>query len=184
MPLKSWIAVVLTLVIAIGSITPLDSASAWGGGGGGGGTGGGGGGSSGGSTGAGGGSGGGTGGGPSGGSGGTDGGSPGGASPGGGEGTDGGLGAGSGPGTGGGDPRHERTRSARPTNPPNPPSPLRFGLAPAQQRTLDAFRQCAGGGSVIDQLRLDGSFTFQAPTQSDARRIEQCMGHLGYAFQY
>jgi hypothetical protein len=89
-----------------------------------------------------------------------------------------------GPGSYTGDPRHVRTRSARPTGPSSAPSALGFRLAPAQERTLDAFRTCdRRSGALIDQLRVDGSFTFQAPTQADARDIETCMMRLGYGFE-
>lgn len=58
------------------------------------------------------------------------------------------------------------------------------GLTRAQERTWDAFGQCATRGAMIDQLRVDGSFTFQSTTQSDARTIKDCMTRIGYRFSY
>jgi len=37
---------------------------------------------------------------------------------------------------------------------------------------------------LIDQLRVDGSFTFQATLQSDVRAIKTCMTRIGYRFDY
>lgn len=159
------VAALLMVTTAVGWTLPIDLVSAWGGGG----------------------SAGGAGGGPGGGSAGGGGGGTGGAgdgSAGGGYDADGGVGAGVAPGSFTGDPRNERTRSARPTDPWSPPGAPRFRLAPPQQSTWDAFRKCARNGGVIEQLRVDGSFTFQAPTQSDAREIESCMAPLGYGFEH
>jgi hypothetical protein len=75
------------------------------------------------------------------------------------------------------------TRGARPTGPSSAPGTLGFRLAPAQELTQDAFRTCDRSGALIDQLRVDGSFTFQAPTQADARDLETCMMRLGYGFE-
>jgi hypothetical protein len=58
------------------------------------------------------------------------------------------------------------------------------GLTRAQERTWDAFGQCATRGAMIDQLRVDGSFTFQANSQSDARTTKECMTRIGYRFEY
>jgi hypothetical protein len=57
-------------------------------------------------------------------------------------------------------------------------------MTPAQERTWDTFRACAPNGALIDQLRIDGSFTFQATRQSDARAIKTCMTRIGYRFEY
>ena len=56
------------------------------------------------------------------------------------------------------------------------------GLTLAQERTWDAFHQCATRGAVIDQLRYDGSFTFEATDRSDVLRIQSCMTRVGYRF--
>jgi hypothetical protein len=37
---------------------------------------------------------------------------------------------------------------------------------------------------LLDQLRLDGSFTFQATLQSDVHTIKRCMTQMGYRFDY
>jgi hypothetical protein len=165
-----WVAALLVVTTAVSWTAPIDVVSAGGGGGGGGGSAGG--------------SGGGNGGGSAGGEAGGGTGGAGDGSAGGGQGADGGLGAGVAPGSYTGDPRHVRTRSARPTDPSSRPGAAGFRLAPPQQRTWDAFRRCARNGAVIEQLRVDGSFTFQAPTQSDARGIEDCMVRLGYGFEH
>lgn len=57
-----------------------------------------------------------------------------------------------------------------------------IGLTRAQERTWDAFGQCATRGAVIDQLRVDGSFAFQSGTSSDARTIKDCMTRIGVRF--
>ena len=167
------VAALLVVTTAVAWTVPIDLVSAWGGGGSAGGAGGG----------TGGGAGGGTGGGSAGGGGGGTGGA-GDGSAGGGYDADGGLGSGVAPGSFTDDPRNVRTRSARPTDPWSPPGAPRFRLAPPQERTWDAFRRCARNGAVIEQLRVDGSFTFQAPSQSDAREIESCMAPLGYGFEH
>jgi len=59
-----------------------------------------------------------------------------------------------------------------------------FGLTVAQERTWDAFRSCAPNGAFLDQLRVNGSFTFQATLQSDVGAIKSCMTRLGYRFDY
>jgi hypothetical protein len=59
-----------------------------------------------------------------------------------------------------------------------------FGLTQAQERTWDAFQSCAPNGAVLDHLRLDGSFTFQATLQSDVQTIKSCMAQIGYHFDY
>jgi hypothetical protein len=51
-------------------------------------------------------------------------------------------------------------------------------------RTWDAFRSCAPNGAFLDQLRVDGSFTFQATLQSDVHAIKTCMTRVGYRFEY
>jgi len=58
------------------------------------------------------------------------------------------------------------------------------GLTRAQERTWDAFGQCATSGAMLDQLRVDGSFTFQSATQADARTTKDCMSRIGYRFDY
>jgi hypothetical protein len=71
------------------------------------------------------------------------------------------------------------------TSPDPLPRPQSSGaLTRAQERTWDAFGQCATNGTMIDQLRVDGSFTFQSNTQSDARTTKDCMTRLGYRFDY
>ncbi len=37
---------------------------------------------------------------------------------------------------------------------------------------------------MIDQLRVNGSFTFQATMLSDVRAIKSCMTRMGYRFDY
>jgi hypothetical protein len=56
------------------------------------------------------------------------------------------------------------------------------GMTLAQERTWDAFHQCATRGAVLNQLRFDGSFTFEAGTRSDVYAIESCMTQLGFNF--
>jgi hypothetical protein len=56
------------------------------------------------------------------------------------------------------------------------------GMTVAQERTWDAFHQCATRGAMLDQLRFDGSFTFEAGSQSDVYAIEGCMTRLGFNF--
>src|SRR6266540_1707058 len=56
------------------------------------------------------------------------------------------------------------------------------GLTLAQARTLDSFHQCATRGAVIDQLRVDGSFTFEATNGADVNTIQNCMTRIGYRF--
>jgi hypothetical protein len=63
-----------------------------------------------------------------------------------------------------------------------PPESASFGLTRSQERTLDAFRSCATPGALIDQLHIDGSFTFQATMQADVYKIKDCMGRSGYRF--
>jgi len=63
------------------------------------------------------------------------------------------------------------------------PAPA-FRMTPAQERTWDTFRACAPNGALIDQLRVDGSFTFQATLQSDVHAIKTCMTRIGYRFDY
>ncbi len=63
------------------------------------------------------------------------------------------------------------------------PAPA-FRMTPAQERTWDTFRTCAPNGALIDELRVDGSFTFQATLQSDVRAIKTCMTRIGYRFDY
>jgi hypothetical protein len=59
-----------------------------------------------------------------------------------------------------------------------------FRMTPAQERTWDTFRTCAPNGALLDELRVDGSFTFQATLQSDVRAIKTCMTRIGYRFDY
>ena len=56
------------------------------------------------------------------------------------------------------------------------------GMTLAQERTWDAFHQCATRGATLDRLRFDGSFTFEAGSQSDVYAIESCMTRLGFNF--
>jgi hypothetical protein len=56
------------------------------------------------------------------------------------------------------------------------------GMTLAQERTWDAFHQCATRGAVLDQLRFDGSFTFDAGSRTDVLAIESCMTQLGFNF--
>jgi len=37
---------------------------------------------------------------------------------------------------------------------------------------------------MLDELRVDGSFTFQSTLQSDVRTIKDCMTQAGYRFTY
>jgi hypothetical protein len=59
-----------------------------------------------------------------------------------------------------------------------------FRLTIAQERTWDAFRKCAPDSAFLDQLRPDGSFTFQALTRFDVNKIQNCMRMAGYRFDY
>lgn len=71
------------------------------------------------------------------------------------------------------------------TSPVSFPRPLSSGgLTRDQERTWDVFGHCATRGSMIDQLRVDGSFTFQSNTQSDARTTRHCMMRMGYRFDH
>jgi hypothetical protein len=54
----------------------------------------------------------------------------------------------------------------------------------AQRRTWDAFRRCAASGAILDQLRVDGSFTFRTESVYDAQTLKQCMSLVGYRFDY
>jgi len=56
------------------------------------------------------------------------------------------------------------------------------GMTLAQERTWDAFHQCATRGAMLDQLRFDGSFTFDAGSRSDVIAIHSCMSRIGYNF--
>jgi hypothetical protein len=56
------------------------------------------------------------------------------------------------------------------------------GMTLAQERTWDAFHQCATRGAMLDQLRFDGSFTFEAGSRSDVLAIQSCMSRIGYNF--
>jgi hypothetical protein len=66
------------------------------------------------------------------------------------------------------------------------PSGLRtiLTLTVAQHRTWDAFRRCAPAGAILEQLRVDGSFTFRTESVSDSQTIKQCMSRVGYRFDY
>lgn len=64
------------------------------------------------------------------------------------------------------------------------PAPSFFGLTKAQERTWDTFRSCAPNGAMLDQLGVDGSFTFQATLLSDVHSIKTCMTQAGYRFTY
>ena len=56
------------------------------------------------------------------------------------------------------------------------------GMTLAQERTWDAFHQCATRGAMLDKLRFDGSFTFEAGSRSDVMAIQSCMSRIGYNF--
>src|SRR6266850_1903745 len=172
----------LVVMITLSGVMSVNDSWAWGSGSGGGGAGG---------------SGGGSGGGGGGGAGG--GGGGGGGAGGGGGGTGGGGGGGGGAGSGGGDggggsatavgagslpgdawvaadaETGKRLASTGAFSFSRPPSLSLIGLTPAQERTWDAFRSCAPNGAFVDQLRPDGSFTFQATLQSDVHTIKSCM---------
>ena len=57
-------------------------------------------------------------------------------------------------------------------------------LTVAQRGTWDAFRRCAPSGTILDQLRVDGSFTFRTESVHDAQTVRQCMSRVGYRFDY
>lgn len=54
----------------------------------------------------------------------------------------------------------------------------------AQQRTWDTFKRCAPSGAILEQLRVDGSFTFRTESVYEARTTKTCMARLGYRFDY
>ena len=66
------------------------------------------------------------------------------------------------------------------------PSGLRamLTLTVAQRGTWDAFRRCAPSGAILDQLRVDGSFTFRTESVHDAQTVQQCMSQVGYRFDH
>jgi hypothetical protein len=37
---------------------------------------------------------------------------------------------------------------------------------------------------MLDQLRVDGSFTFRAESVNDTQTVKQCMSRVGYRFDY
>lgn len=57
-----------------------------------------------------------------------------------------------------------------------------LALSPAQERTWDAFHRCAPSGAVLDQRRIEGSFTFRTVSVADTQTIRRCMGRAGYRF--
>jgi hypothetical protein len=57
-------------------------------------------------------------------------------------------------------------------------------LTVAQARTWDAFRRCAPSGAILDQVRVDGSFTFRTESVHDTQTIKHCMSQVGYRFDY
>jgi hypothetical protein len=57
-------------------------------------------------------------------------------------------------------------------------------LTVAQRGTWDAFRRCAPSGATLDQLRVDGSFTFRTESVHDAQTVQRCMSRAGYRFDY
>ena len=59
-----------------------------------------------------------------------------------------------------------------------------LSLSVPQQRTWEAFRRCAPSGAVLDQLRVDGSFTFRTESVHDTQTIKRCMSRVGYRFDY
>jgi hypothetical protein len=190
---------VLVIMVMLSGVLSANDSWAWGSGGSSGGSGGGGAGGSGGGSGAsgGGGGGGGAGGGGTGGGGGGAGsGSAGGGGTGGGDGAAGGGGGGGGGGSStavgagseawvaGDAETGRRLASTGAFSFSRPPSLSFFGLTQAQERTWDAFRSCAPNGAFLDQLGVNGSFTFQATLQSDVRAIKRCMTQRGYHFDY
>ena len=182
------ITIVLALTITIGTTGSLSDSWAWSNGGG---SGSGSGGSSGSGGGAGGSGGGAGGGGAGGGSGGGTGGGGAGASAGGGDSRSGGgsavsVGAGVLPGDVwvAGDAETGKRLASTGTFSFSQPAPSFFGLTKAQEHTWDTFRSCAPHGAILDQLGVDGSFTFQATLLSDVHSIKACMTQAGYRFTY
>ena len=57
-------------------------------------------------------------------------------------------------------------------------------LSVPQQRTWEAFRRCAPSGAILDQLRVDGSFTFRTESVHDTQTMKYCMTEVGYRFDY
>jgi hypothetical protein len=57
-------------------------------------------------------------------------------------------------------------------------------LSASQERTWEAFRRCAPSGAVLDQLRVDGSFTYRTESIHDTQTIKRCMSQVGYQFDY
>ena len=55
-------------------------------------------------------------------------------------------------------------------------------LTVAQQRTWETFRRCAPSGTLLDQLRVDGSFTYRSESVHDTQTITRCMSQVGYRF--
>lgn len=194
------LSMMLIVAIALGSAVHVEDV--WGGGSSGGGGGGGAGGPSGGGPGGGGGAGGPGGGGPGGGggAGGPGGGGPAGGGgaggPGGGGGSPGGGGAAAGGSSGGAgglsgvtgsgqppaDQRLYARNGARLTDSDGSGLTGLLALTVAQQRTWDAFRRCAPPGTVLDQLRVDGSFTFRSESTYDTQTVSRCMSRVGYRF--
>jgi hypothetical protein len=84
------------------------------------------------------------------------------------------------------DPRLYARSTARLSDVGGVPSGLRtiLTLTVAQQCTWDAFRRCAPAGAILEQLRVDGSFTFRTESVSDSQTIKQCMSRVGYRFDY
>lgn len=86
------------------------------------------------------------------------------------------------------DPRLYARSSARLTDAggPGPTGGLRalLTVTVAQRRTWDGFRRCAPSGAILDQLRVDGSFTFRTESVYDAQMVKHCMSRAGYRFDY
>jgi hypothetical protein len=57
-------------------------------------------------------------------------------------------------------------------------------LSVAQGRTWEAFQRCAPSGAILEQLRVDGSFTFRTESIHDTYTMKHCMSQVGYTFDY
>ena len=58
-------------------------------------------------------------------------------------------------------------------------------LTVAQRGTWDAFRRCAPSGTILDELRVDGSFTFRTESVHDAQTVQAVhVPRGGYRFDY
>jgi len=52
----------------------------------------------------------------------------------------------------------------------------------AQPRTWETFRRGAPSGAILEQPRVDGSFTFRTESVYEAQTTKASMAHLGYRF--